>query len=56
MRQGARVFIRFFVSYLLIMLIPFCVAIRMSSEEVSRARQDVYAKDTLLLEQGRRTM
>ena len=56
MRQGARVFIRFFVSYLLIMLIPFCVAIRMSSEEVSRARQDVYAKDTLLLEQGQRTM
>ena len=56
MRQGVKVFVRFFLSYLLMMLIPFSLCVRMYSDEVGRVSENIYRNDTLLLEQSQRTM
>lgn len=56
MKQGIRIFIRFFVSYLVVMSIPVGMLIHSYNREIQITRDDMYKRDMIVLEQGQRTM
>lgn len=56
MSSGVKVFLRFLTSYLVIMLIPFGFVVHMCNQEMIRISDDIYDRDTLMLEQGQRAM
>ena len=56
MKQGMRIFVRFFVSYIIIMLIPMSMLAYSYNKEIQLTRNEMYQRDMLILEQGKRTM